>query len=1459
MRIFMTSVIKSGNKIVKMRILGLGEYKNDIKDVDCKQIADFIKAGKVKIENLTVDSNGELKGVNGSIDRYGVLGKSQALIILDEITDENGNVIKYKCADAAASIATIEKAQAINIAELIGIANGKVVTKDDKKFISAIDGSYHTIVEKPSTFMQQPVKSEEVPKKEEPKKEEVHENKVMCEHSTMNADNQTNTTEAPAQSGDATNYYEEARKLIIELNEKKKKEFKADYAYKIAYTVGRNKNCSLAQYNAIQACYNKIFGIASTSSVDKLTQEALDMIKELKERDKQFSSSFAAKVAKSIVDYNKCTDKQYNVIKKYYDKFIESENKPEQTAAETPVTETTAPVEEEKPVVNDTETAENDEPAVSEVSEPVTSEEKQEERVNEQSNNITEAEAIELANRSIEAKKTAEISKRPKFMSNAQFTSDDILKYQMMNNNKIYVAGFVDEIKNDPDKHPEFLNIPDKTTINGVTYNVSGIKIGAFFGTFIKRLKITSSIEDIGQEAFARCTKLEEVDLSEGRHSFIANNLFKECRKLSAIAVGNRVERIHEFAFEGCWKLSEIELPDCTDTIARHAFDGCEELTVVKHNAKDINEAAFLNCVKLDSFDFSSVNKIGSQAFRGTGFVDLVIPGNVTSIGRNAFADCKELKNVEIQDGVQTLDIGVFYKKLKERVSYSTEISNTPIDIIKTPKSLISIGADAFLNAKLVSGYIGSIAESHCLSYGIPFAAIDSTNEHNSVRLRIVSNMMNIDPIDELRKAFISDTTGMSNNPNVVLKTHKMVDIALNENWLKTFGITPCTVEKEPHAKFKGLVNYLQDVEDMYTLPLNNTILRMQKAYYVDSEKLLDDGCNCVAKITYTIKDTLEAGSFIIVIMNNHLRFVCKCSAKTNITLDKELYNDDFVGFEAYLHAGDTIGKQATFVGKNAKCTYIDDNGFEKVMNVGQVTEQNINRNGIFLTTSKKDQLVYVPSGFVCLSLHDGRVYDAKNRLSSDSKDCINILSIMSYDDMIKEINSGKNLKSTTYDETKLFEKIQKMSEYEVSQKINSIDTIEEEKETYLYGISKKFFNRIPNVEGAVITPDSLTMELFNELSMSYWMIHKDAQWLASVGTKSLNKTNEYKIDNYKLIEYKSNQIVKFSNPYMSGQKGAYIFKLVSGLSTIGVYASKYSLAEITRMLYNLTDMHNQEDKAIELMTSASKFDKTAYGLWYPFYSVLYSKDGWRLSNYSEEYMYVNISMYKPTGVMYLTLTTFVNAPQYKNGKVERVGRNFLTLPILPIGNMDRALIVADTTNTNAKSNAFKAELINLILAIKAIDSGRTPKDVEREVYDKYVAARQLIINGDKDMSKYANLVDDRALFMLGTKHTGQLLRDKGQQDYLGYDTTEPEIDIELDNETEEYDLNDDTEEVEIDTSDIEVEEDTDEDVEYELDESEEDDGEFTLEQFTEIAKSQGITDEATIRAMYINFMNQQQ
>lgn len=151
----------------------------------------------------------------------------------------------------------------------------------------------------------------------------------------------------------------------------------------------------------------------------------------------------------------------------------------------------------------------------------------------------------------------------------------------------------------------------------------------------------------------------------------IADNAFKNNKKLKKVTIAGNIVTIGKSAFQGCSALTSVKLGSSVKTIKDKAFYGCKKLSTLTlgANVATLGKSVFEGCISLKK---------------------VTIPKKVTKIGSRAFYNCKKLVNITIKTTkLMTKNVGskAFtkagssnYKKLKVKV---------PKSKLKTYKSLL--------------------------------------------------------------------------------------------------------------------------------------------------------------------------------------------------------------------------------------------------------------------------------------------------------------------------------------------------------------------------------------------------------------------------------------------------------------------------------------------------------------------------------------------------------------------------------------------------------------------------------------------------------------------------------------------------------------------------------------------------------------------------------------------------
>ena len=158
----------------------------------------------------------------------------------------------------------------------------------------------------------------------------------------------------------------------------------------------------------------------------------------------------------------------------------------------------------------------------------------------------------------------------------------------------------------------------------------------------------------------------------------IGNLAFKDCTKITSIAMPDSVAYIGRSAFYNCTSLKSITIPDGVKEIGYAAFSECAGLVSVKipDNVTKIGDSAFINCANLTKIDVTAGNKYYSSANgvlfdknkseiicypAGIKNVGYSIPDGVTVIRDRAFNKCISLNSITIPKSVQDIETYSFF------------------------------------------------------------------------------------------------------------------------------------------------------------------------------------------------------------------------------------------------------------------------------------------------------------------------------------------------------------------------------------------------------------------------------------------------------------------------------------------------------------------------------------------------------------------------------------------------------------------------------------------------------------------------------------------------------------------------------------------------------------------------------------------------------------------------------
>ena len=163
----------------------------------------------------------------------------------------------------------------------------------------------------------------------------------------------------------------------------------------------------------------------------------------------------------------------------------------------------------------------------------------------------------------------------------------------------------------------------------------------------------------IGEFAFDGNKNIEEVYLPESV-IYIDGLAFRDCAALEKIVFGSHLKQIGKAAFFNCSRLTNVVLPDSLEMI---------------------EESAFSSCINLKSITIpKNIKIIPDLLFYNSGLSNITLDGNITSIGKHAFDNCR-ISTFSVPEGVVIIDDGAF-------------ANNPNLQILEIPSTVTMIGCN---------------------------------------------------------------------------------------------------------------------------------------------------------------------------------------------------------------------------------------------------------------------------------------------------------------------------------------------------------------------------------------------------------------------------------------------------------------------------------------------------------------------------------------------------------------------------------------------------------------------------------------------------------------------------------------------------------------------------------------------------------------------------------------------
>lgn len=207
--------------------------------------------------------------------------------------------------------------------------------------------------------------------------------------------------------------------------------------------------------------------------------------------------------------------------------------------------------------------------------------------------------------------------------------------------------------------------------------------------TALTAVNIGASITKIASAPFNGCTNLKTVRFEDTATRILINNstasmfyncpvetvylgrklvlnnggvtfnnacLFKSHTTITEFELGEQIDTIPNSLFGYMTSTMTVRAPNVVH-IDKSAFSNSKNITLIAPKLKSIGHNAFEKAT-LPSFDFSTVEIIGKEAFLKCAIDEIVLPNNVKEVYKTAFNGIIA-KNFRIEDGDEAIELGV--------------------------------------------------------------------------------------------------------------------------------------------------------------------------------------------------------------------------------------------------------------------------------------------------------------------------------------------------------------------------------------------------------------------------------------------------------------------------------------------------------------------------------------------------------------------------------------------------------------------------------------------------------------------------------------------------------------------------------------------------------------------------------------------------------------------------------
>ena len=394
----------------------------------------------------------------------------------------------------------------------------------------------------------------------------------------------------------------------------------------------------------------------------------------------------------------------------------------------------------------------------------------------------------------------------------------------------------------------------------------------------------------------------------------IADTVFKDNTQITSIVIPTTVKDISNGLLSGCSNLTSIAMPYLAGDYLGYIFGG----TSYNNNSSNIP-------TKLTNVSLSGGDKIAANAFYNcTGLSTIVISSSTTSIYSSAFVGCINIKNITVDKNntaYKSVDGNLYTKDGKTLMQYALGKTNTSFTI---PTDVTTIGNNAFRNCKNIKSvilpngvvYIENYAFSGCdklSSISIP-SNVKSIGEYSFQSCTKLTSIVIPNSVTAVGRCAFYGCSGLSSVS--IGNNVKTIGVSAFDDCIKLTSITiPDSVTSLGESAFEGC-------DSLITVTIGNGVKTIGWYTFARCDKLTNVtiGSNVTKIEDYAFQSCPMLTNIVIP---NSVTSIGDCAFNAT-GLISAIIGDGVksIGYGAFCYCSDltsvTIGTSVTSIGDDA-------------------------------------------------------------------------------------------------------------------------------------------------------------------------------------------------------------------------------------------------------------------------------------------------------------------------------------------------------------------------------------------------------------------------------------------------------------------------------------------------------------------------------------------------------------